>query len=254
MRRRTRGACPRLIRLKANPMPLPRHPLLLEVCVESVEDAVAAAAGGADRIELNAALSLDGLTPSQGLLTETRRAVRVPLIAMARPRGGDFCYSDFEFRVLLRDAEFVLDGGADGVAFGVLTDAGAIDLRRCRQVVKLIERAGADAVFHRAFDAVRHPFEALEQLVDLGVTRVMTSGSKPTAEAGARTLRKLIERADGRIEILPAGGIRPNNANCIIAATGCDQLHTSLRDRRGRMSRSSLAAMVRLVRRIARTG
>ena len=226
-------------------MPVPRRRLVLEVCVESVDDAVAAAAGGADRIELNAALALDGLTPSPGLLAETLRAVRKPLIAMARPRSGDFCYSNSEFRVLLRDAEFVLDAGAEGVAFGVLTDRREVDLRRCRRVVKLIESAGADAVFHRAFDSVRDPFDALEQLIDLGVTRVMTRGGKPTAEAGAGVLRTLNERADGRIKILPAGGIRPSNARRIIAATGCDQLHTSLRDRAGRMSRSSLAAIVR---------
>lgn len=201
---------------------------LLEVCVESVDDAVAAAAAGADRIELNSALALDGLTPSAGLLRETRGAVRVPLIAMARPRGGDFDYSDAEFRVLRRDADYAIEHGADGVAFGILTGR-RIDTRRCRTIARMTNAAGKQVVFHRAFDVVADPFTALEQLVDLGVGRVMTSGGRPTALAGATTIARLIERAAGRIEILPAGGIRPSNVLNVLARTRCDQVHTSLR-------------------------
>ena len=136
--------------------------VLLEVCVDRVEDAAAAEAGGADRIELNCALALDGLTPTPGLLAETLRAVRVPVIAMARPRPGDFCYSQSDFRVLRRDVDDALDEGAAG-----------------------------------------------------------------------------------RIEILPAGGIRPVNARRLVARTGCDQIHTSLRDARGHMSVRSLSALLR---------
>lgn len=235
---------------------MPRKPpethrrVLLEVCVESVDDAVAAAAGGADRIELNSALSLDGLTPSPGLLLEARRAVRVPLIAMARPRAGDFEYSESEFRVLRRDANYAVEHGADGVAFGILTGR-RIDTRRCRTIARLVNAAGKQAVFHRAFDAVADPFIALEQLVDLGVRRVMTSGGQRTALAGAATIARLIERAAGRIDILPAGGIRPSNVLKVLARTRCDQVHTSLR---AKVADSSLdpRLLAAIVRRIGR--
>jgi len=223
--------------------------VLLEVCVESVADAVTAAAGGADRIELNCALALDGLTPTPGLLAEARRAIRVPLIAMARPRPGDFCYSESDFRVLRRDVHYALEHGADGVAFGVLTDRRRVDARRCRTIIRRLGNNPPHLVFHRAFDAVREPLGALEQLIDLGFRRVMTSGGRNTAAAGSPIIRRLIDRAAGRIEILPAGGIRQGNARQIIARTGCDQLHTSLRDARGRMSVRSLCVLMRALAR-----
>jgi copper homeostasis protein len=162
------------------------------------------------------------------------------MIAMARPRSGDFCYTESEFRVLRRDIDYALGHGADGVAFGALTPDRRVDARRCRAVAR---GAGPELVFHRAFDGVRNPPEALEQLIDLGVRRIMTSGGRPTAADGAARIRRLIELAAGRIEILPAGGIRPANARSIISQTGCDQLHTSLRDRTGRMDVRWLAAM-----------
>jgi copper homeostasis protein len=222
--------------------------VLLEVCVESVDDAKAAARGGAGRIELNAALTLDGLTPSIGLLAEVRRAVgaRFPVIAMARPRAGDFVYSDSEFRVLLRDAALALEHGADGIAFGILTASGDVDMKRCRRVMG-VTKTGASvvAVFHRAFDQVRDPFAALEQLIDLGVRRVMTSGHQPTALRGARLIAELLDHAAGRIEILPAGGIRPANARAIVDRTRCDQLHSSLRNPgTGRMDGKLLSELI----------
>ena len=224
-----------------------RRPVLLEVCVESVDDAVAAAAAGAGRIELNSALSLDGLTPTPGLLVETRRAVKLPLVTMARPRAGDFVYSASEFRVLRRDAEFALGRGADGIAFGILTADRRIDTRRCRELLRGIG-PGATAVFHRAFDVVADPSDALRQLIDLGVRRVMTSGGKTTAAAGAGVIADLVRRAAGRIEILPAGGVRPANAPRIIRRTGCEQLHTSVRDKTGRMDARVLATLIRAIR------
>src|SRR5690348_14712712 len=165
--------------------------VLLEVCVESVADAVAAAEGGAGRVELNAALGLGGLTPSLGALREVRGATRVPVIAMCRPRAGGFCYDEGEFAVMVRDTQIALENGADGIAFGVLTEEGQIDVARCREVVKQI--GPATAVFHRAFDFVREPMAALEQLIDLGVRRVMTSGQKPTAMEGAQLIADLID-------------------------------------------------------------
>ena len=202
----------------------------LEVAVASVDDALAAQAGGADRLELNAALALGGLTPSLGALLEVKAAVRLPVMVMARPRGGGFAYSEADFRVLRRDADLALEHGADGVVFGVLTGDGRVDMERCRVLVRQI--GGREAVFHRAFDVTPDPFAALEQLIDLGVRRVMTSGQEESAYNGASLIAELIQRAAGRIEVSPAGGVNHFTAADVIARTGCDQLHASLRGRR----------------------
>ncbi|MFO0845940.1 MAG: copper homeostasis protein CutC [Gemmataceae bacterium] len=204
--------------------------VLLEVAVGSAEDAAVAEANGADRVELNAALTLGGLTPSAGLMLETRRAVRVPLVAMARPRPGGFCYRQAEFRTLLRDVEFALANGADGIAFGSLSADGGIDRSRCTEVVRLI--GSRVAVFHRAFDVTPDPGTALEELIDLGVRRVMTSGQEETARQGVATIARLVEQARGRIEVLPAAGINPRTVAEVVARTGCDQVHASLRTTR----------------------
>lgn len=227
---------------------IPRR-VTLEVCVDRLDDAAAAAVGGADRIELNAALELDGLTPPVGLLAHVRRVVRVPVIAMARPRPGNFCYTPAEFKALLRDVERALEHGADGFAFGILTTVGQVDVERCREVVRMTEQAGRTvaAVFHRAFDAARDPHAALEQLIDLGVRRVMTSGQRPTATEGAALLAELVRRAAGRIEVMPAGGVRAANALDLLRRTGCDQLHTSARGQDGRFSAAAMAELVGLI-------
>lgn len=198
----------------------------LEICTVSPEDCLAAERGGADRVELNCALMLGGLTPSLGSLRESRAAVRIPIISMVRPRAGGFCYSDTEFKVMLRDAESALAEGADGIAFGVLTANGAIDLSRCEQFIKLAQ--GHQIVFHRAFDVTPDPIVALNQLIDLGVTRVMTSGQEASAYNGAANIANYIKHAAGRIEILPAGGINRFTVAEVIQRTGCDQIHASL--------------------------
>ncbi len=207
-------------------MKAPRRRVTLEICAASVEDCVKAERGGADRVELNCALILGGLTPSIGALREARAAVRIPIIAMIRPRPAGFCYSPAEFKVMQRDAEAALAANADGIAFGLLTARGAIDLKRCRQILKLA--AGRQVVFHRAFDVVANPQTALEQLIDLGVTRVMTSGQEATAYNGADNIASYVRQARGRIEILPAGGINRFTLADILARTGCDQIHASL--------------------------
>ncbi|MDB5357775.1 MAG: hypothetical protein JWN24_4228 [Phycisphaerales bacterium] len=205
--------------------------VLLEICIASPEDAATAAAGGADRLELNSALELGGLTPSLGTLLETRNAVSLPVITMVRPRPGGFHYSAAEFKTMRRDVDLLLENGADGIAFGILMGDGSIDMARCRQFIARIGTAGArQFVFHRAFDFTPDPSEALEQLIDLGFRRVMTSGQQPTALQGAGLIAELIRRSAGRIEILPASGIRPTNAAEIISLTNCNQLHASLRE------------------------
>jgi copper homeostasis protein len=207
----------------------PGHRLLLEVPIASVEDALAAQGGGADRLELNAALAVGGLTPSLGTLVEVKAAVPLPVMVMLRPRPGGFAYSAADFRVMRCDAELALAHGADGIVFGILTDAGEVDADRCRQLIGLV--AGRPAVFHRAFDVTPDPFKALEQLIDLGFRRLMTSGQEETAYNGSGLIAALAARAAGRIEILPAGGINRFTVADVVSRTGCDQVHASLRGR-----------------------
>jgi copper homeostasis protein len=208
------------------PQSAPRR-FLLEVAVAGVEDALAAAAGGADRLELNAALSLGGLTPSLGTLLEVRQATSLPVFVMLRPRPGAFCYRPAEYRVLLRDLDLLLSHGAAGIVFGILNEDATIDRTRCSEVVR--QAGNHPVVFHRAFDLTPDPTEALELLIDLGVRRVMTSGQQAKALAGAARIAALVGRATGRIEILPAGGINDGNVVELLERTGCDQIHGGLR-------------------------
>jgi copper homeostasis protein len=198
----------------------------LEICTASAEDCAVAEQSGADRVELNCALMLGGLTPSLGALREARAAIRIPLIAMIRPRAGGFCYSASDFKVMQRDVGATLAEAADGIAFGILTPNGTIDLERCRQIVKLA--AGREIVFHRAFDVVTEPLTALDQLIDLGVRRVMTSGQETSAYNGAANIAQYLRHAAGRVEILPAGGINRFTVADVVSRTGCDQVHASL--------------------------
>jgi copper homeostasis protein len=205
-------------------------PILLEVCVASVEDALVAEEGGAARLELSPALALGGLTPSLGLLIEVKQAVSLPVIALVRPRAGGFSYSSAEFLTLRRDVDLLLAHGADGIAFGILFADGRIDRDRCRELVRRIGEQ--QTVFHRAFDVTPDPFKALEMLVDLGVKRVLTSGQEATAPKGVALIAELIRRSAGRIEVLPGGGINRFTAAEVVRRTGCNQLHASLRGQR----------------------
>ena len=199
------------------------QPILLEICCGSAGDAIEAAAGGADRVELCSALFLGGMTPSLGSLLEVKQRTQIPVIAMNRPRQAGFCYSPTEFAVMERDAELLLEHGADGIVFGVLNADGTIDVKR---TLNLRERIGArQAVFHRAFDVTPDPFRALEKLIDLGVTRVLTSGQKNAAPDGAKLIKQLLERAKGRIEVLPGAGITVDNVRQLVQQTGCTQVH-----------------------------
>jgi copper homeostasis protein len=142
---------------------------------------------------------------------------------MIRPRPAGFVYSESEFATLLEDTTLALEAGADGVAFGLLHPDRTIDTARTKQLLRLT--AGKQTVFHRAFDLTPDPFAALETLIDLDVTRILTSGQQPTAPQGAPLIADLITRASHRIEILPAAGIRPDNAAPLLARTGATQLH-----------------------------
>ena len=205
---------------------------LFEVCIAALDDALRCVAGGAGRVELNSALEVGGLTPSAGLVREVVDALaasKTPVIAMARPRPGGFCYSNADLRVMRRDIESMLEGGVDGVALGVLTGYGQVDAARCAEQIAPVLAQGKEPVFHRAFDLTPDPFAALDTLIELGFCRVLTSGQAASAPAGTAMLAKLVEHAAGRIEILPGGGVRPSNAAQLMADTGCTQLHGSLR-------------------------
>jgi copper homeostasis protein len=200
--------------------------ILLEVAISTLADAHAAHSGGADRLELSAALELGGLTPSLGTLDLIREAAPLPVIAMLRPRAGGFVYSAAESLTMQRDADLLLAHGAGGLALGFLNGDRTIDLARTREMLRQIGPS-RQTVFHRAFDLTPDPFAALESLIDCGVTRILTSGQKPTAVAGADLIGQLIQRARGRIEILPGAGVTPDNAAALIARTAATQLHGS---------------------------
>ncbi len=209
--------------------------VLIEACVESVDIAIAAAQAGADRIELNCGMEIDGLTPTPGLVHSIFEAIDLPVIAMARPRAGDFVYSNSEWEVMCKDVAWLADQGVDGIAFGVLDAEGNVHVKRCQEMRRRSD--GMELVFHRAFDVTRNWKEALDKLVDCGVDRILTSGQNETAHAGIVELAEMVHHAAGRVEILPAAGISSSNAREIVDKTGVTQIHGSF-SASGRSSKS----------------
>jgi copper homeostasis protein len=205
---------------------------LLETIVLSLDDAIAAERAGADRFELCSALSLGGLTPTPGLLQSVKDACRLPVMCMIRPRQGGMFYSDADFKVMMRDAEIALENSADGLVFGVLTHDSEIEVPRCRDILSLVDQARrgrqVETVFHRAFDITARPDTALEQLIDLGFDRILTSGRAETALGGVEEIKRTIELARERIEVLPGGDIDETNVREIIRRTGPGQIHAYL--------------------------
>jgi len=199
--------------------------ILIEVCCGSVDDAVEAERGGADRIELNSAVFLGGLTPSLGSIIEAKKRLNIPVIVMIRPRAGGFCYTQNEMEVILRDAKLAVEHDADGLVFGILASDGSIDTERCKQIIELAH--GRQIIFHRAFDVTPDPLKALDQLVELGFSRVLTSGQERTAPEGIELISKLIVHAGDRIEILPGSGLRPHNIRVFVEQTKTTQVHFS---------------------------
>lgn len=196
---------------------------LIELCVEGIDGAVAAAEAGADRIELCASLVEGGITPSLGTVRAAVAAVRVPVMVMVRPRGGDFLYSDREFASMLDDVATMRGSGAAGVVFGCLTADGAIDEARTRALVAAARPMSATV--HRAFDMTADPAEALEALVRCGVDRVLTSGQAPTAREGLALLGRLQAQAAGRIVILGCGALDADSIATVWRAAGLAELH-----------------------------
>ena len=197
----------------------------LEVCIDSVASALHAERGGADRVELCDNLLEGGTTPSAGCIEVVRASIKIGLQVIIRPRGGDFLYDDLEFEMMKKDIQVAKDLGADGVVLGILTAQGHIDRDRTAQ---LLERARPmNVTFHRAFDMTVEPIQALEDLIELGIDRLLTSGQQPTAPQGAALIQELVQRAGNRIILMPGGGINEDNIRDLIQQTGVQECHVS---------------------------
>ena len=207
--------------------PPPAPVVLLELCVDSLASVQACARAGADRIELCAGLVEGGTTPSYGFVRAARRMFPGKLMAMLRPRAGDFVYSADEFDLMLDEIDGLRHQGADGIVCGMLTPAGAID--HARLPILLARAAGLDFTFHRAFDVSRDLAESLELLIALGVPRVLTSGGHPDVQRGLAALTDLARQAAGRIRLLPGGGVTPELIPEILRRTGVSEVHLSAR-------------------------
>jgi copper homeostasis protein len=196
---------------------------IFEICVESAAGAIAAQKGGGHRVELCANLLEGGTTPSAGAIKLARQSIDIGIYVMIRPRGGDFCYSPTEFEVMKLDIETAKQSGTDGVVFGILREDGTIDIERTRE---LMERARPLGVtFHRAFDMTRDPHQALEDLINLGVDRVLTSGQEITVLEGLDLITDLIKQAGDRIIVMPGGGITEKNIKKIIDRCRPREIH-----------------------------
>ncbi|WP_025729410.1 copper homeostasis protein CutC [Atopobacter phocae] len=201
---------------------------VLEVCAGSAEDCMVAERGGADRIELNSALSLGGLTPTIATLERAKSSTTIPIICMIRPRGGGFYYQTIEKEVMLHDAEKLLEAGADGLAFGALTETGELDQLFAQQMVDLIKKHQKESVFHRAFDVAKQPEKVVNQLIELGVHRILTSGRQSSAFEGRTYLNQLIQSTNGQIEILPGAGLTEDNIEVFLKDVPlATQVHSS---------------------------
>ena len=198
-------------------------PPLIEACVDSIDSAIEAELGGADRVELCGELLQGGVTASAGLIGGVCDRIRIPVFALVRPRPGDFLYDDDELDVMLRDIEIIRALNVEGIVIGALTRDGDIDIGT---LYTLIAAAGdMNVTFHRAFDFVKDQRVALEALIELGVDRVLTSGGAPTALEGVELLAELVEQGGTDITILAGGSITASNVAEVVAASGVTEVH-----------------------------
>jgi copper homeostasis protein len=201
-------------------------PFLLEIAVQSVETALAAERGGAQRIELCALLDCGGTTPPEELQREVRKVVRVPIHALIRPRDGNFVYSKDEMEAMMRQIERAKANGMEGVVLGVLNADCSIDLERTLELVR--HASPLPVTFHRAFDETPDVLQALNQVISTGAARILTSGGEKDAVAGSAKLRDLVKTAGNQIVVMPGGGIRFENIAGVLHATGAREFHSGL--------------------------
>jgi len=200
---------------------------IIEIATSDFATTKSAIDGGADRIELCANLNEGGTTPSYGTIRQCREAFTSLIYPIIRPRGGDFLYTKDEFAVMMNDVKLCKDLGCDGVVIGLLNMDGTIDIARTSQLVELAYPLGV--TFHRAFDRCKNPLEALEQVIEIGCERILTSGQEPGAPEGVELISQLNKIANGRIIIMPGSAVRKENIKMLAEKTGCTEFHSSLR-------------------------
>lgn len=197
----------------------------IEICCGSIQSAANAKDGGSVRIELCQGLIEGGTTPSPATIEFAVKELGLQVFVLVRPRGGDFCYNELEIKTMEEDVEFCKRAGVAGIVVGFLHPDGSIDTELTRRFVKLA--APLPVTFHRAFDRCPDPLKALEQIIDCGCARILTSGCKPTAMEGANLLKQLVQQANGRIKILAGSGVTPENAAVLRKKTGAPEIHGS---------------------------
>ncbi|MGB6159818.1 MAG: copper homeostasis protein CutC [Acidobacteriaceae bacterium] len=202
----------------------------VEICVDSVESAMAAERGGAQRVELCADLLEGGTTPSSGLIAMVRRCIGIGMFVMIRPRGGDFSYTAHEFEVMQQDIRNARELGADGIILGVLDERAQVDVPRTRHLVELANPL--PVTFHRAIDMTPDPKAALEDVVETGAARVLTSGGAAKVTEGISVVASMVQAARGRVQVMPGGGVTPETVVSVAEATGATEFHASLRTAR----------------------
>ena len=202
----------------------------IEICCGSIQSAANAKAGGAVRVELCQGLVEGGTTPSPATIQYAVRELGLKVFVLVRPRGGDFCYNELEVKTMEEDVAFCKEAGASGIVVGFLHPDGSIDTELTRRFVEL--SAPLPVTFHRAFDECADPLNALEQIIECGCARILTSGCKPTAIEGAEMLQQLVKQADGRITILAGSGVTPENAVALREKTGVKEIHGSCKKTR----------------------
>ncbi len=198
---------------------------ILECCVDSVESAINAQRGKADRIELCANLVIGGTTPTKSLFEEVRKHTDIKIHVLIRPRYGDFCYSEYEIEMIRRDIRLFSELGADGIVLGTLNPDGTLNLPAMRMLIS--EAIGMSVTLHRAFDMCKDPFDTLENAISLNIDTILTSGQENDCTKGALMLQSLIQRAAGRIDILAGGGIEAEVIRKLYSITGCTSYHMS---------------------------
>ncbi|MDO4198670.1 MAG: copper homeostasis protein CutC [Erysipelotrichaceae bacterium] len=199
----------------------------IEICIGNLNDALIASKYPIDRIELNCALELGGLSPSLETLKAVKDKISTPVCTMVRPRGGDFIYNDIEFETMLKDAKNFLEAGSDGIVFGFTTKDLNIDIKRTKEMVELIHSYNKEAVFHKAFDVINDQEKGIKELIDLKIDRILTSGKADYSNIleGCQRINNLHKKYGEKIQLLPGGGVRIHNIKDVVNTCDTHQVH-----------------------------